>query len=337
MALPSDILSRSPEAATRFVALELLSEIRAAAERLEDREDVEGLHAFRVAVRRLRSTARAWSEELAPSVRKRHRRALRSLQTATGGSRDAEVALAWLAAQRQELGRGQKRGHAWLVGRLEQEREEAMARVREETRRAFESIDRELAPRLGRITIELQPLLPERRTRFGEVLAGKALAQVGELARSLGEVSSADDEERCHAARIACKRLRYLVEPVQAQLETAALVVKRCKRLQDLLGDLNDAHVLLREIAVALDEATRQEAQQLFELAREQDPRLARARRRAVRPGLLELARRVQRRIRLHFEELEKHWPDKEIRQLADGVQVLAEQLAALRPGLHSI
>src|SRR5262245_23299660 len=307
--LPADILARHAGEAARYIALDLLAQARAAAGRLGDDDDAEALHDFRVAIRRLRSTSRAWRAELEPSLRPRHRRALRALQAATGDGRDGEVALAWLAAQRSELRPAQRHGHDWLVERLERKREGSLVRVRDETSHAFERIDRELAQRLERMTIEIRAAVTGRAISFGAALASRAREQADELVEILGEVSSADDEERCHASRIACKRLRYLVEPLQPQLEAAGCVVARCKRLQDLLGELDEGPVRLRELAEAFAEATVEETQRLFELVRPRATgRPARPAGRSARPGLFELIRRVQRRVRLHFEDLEKHW-----------------------------
>ena len=121
MTLPENLLALSPEEAARRVALERLHAAREAAARLDDPADTEALHDFRVAIRRLRSTLRAWRPVLGKGLRKRHRRALRALQGATGGGRDAEVALAWLGEQRSTLNATQRRGHDWLVARLDWE------------------------------------------------------------------------------------------------------------------------------------------------------------------------------------------------------------------------
>lgn len=325
MDLPPDVLERPPEEAARRIALERLGEAQLACQRLADPNDAEALHDFRVAVRRLRSTLRAWKSQLGKSIRGRDRDALRELQMATGEGRDAEVALVWLGEQR--LGPAHRRGHEWLARRL-QRREHTLAHVREAVRTRFAEIEAELRPRLERMRIEVHLLEPDTRPRFGEVFADMARESARDLARLLGRVESAGDRELCHQARIACKRLRYLVEPVRKQREDAARIVDRCKRLQDLLGDLNDAHVLLDEIGAALEDSSVAHARRLLDLAREQDPdQMRRESRRGERPGLLELARRVQVRVREGFEVLEKHW-------IGDGLQGLVEDVEALASAL---
>jgi CHAD domain-containing protein/CYTH domain-containing protein len=328
MPLPPDLLQRSPEESARRIALELLAAAQRASQRLDDPDDPEALHDFRVAVRRLRSVLRAWRPQLRKSAGKRHRRALRALQTATGEGRDAEVALEWLSAQRDDLGRGQRRGHDWLVRRLSQHREASMDQVRERVRLQFEAVEQDLRAHLEHMTVEVNLREPDSAPRFGELFAEKTRQSVEELVRLLADVTSPDDQDACHQARIACKRLRYLVEPLRPQTEDAVRIVKRCKRLQDVLGDLHDAHVLRAEVASSLEEATLEHARRLLDLARDEDAdRMRRETRRDERAGLLEIARRVELRIRERFEALEKEWLSTGIDQLAEQVEVMARRL----------
>jgi CHAD domain-containing protein len=60
------------------------------------------------------------------------------------------------------------------------------------------------------------------------------------LSLAIGAIRSASDVVAVHRARIETKRLRYLLEPLRG----ARPVVDRLKALQDLLGELHDAHVL---------------------------------------------------------------------------------------------
>jgi len=329
MSLPSDILLRSSEEAARRIALGFLAEARAASLRLRDPDDAEALHDFRVAVRRLRSTARAWKPELAKGLAKRHRRALRALQTATGGGRDAEVALAWLAEQRSKLGGQQRLGLVWLTERLERQRSEAMDRVSAELRGDFDAVHDDLRDRLEVMSVQTHLTRPSDPTGvFADALAHKARQYANDLARLLEEVSSAEAEAECHRSRIGCKRLRYLLEPLRPQVEGTAGVVSRCKRLQDVLGDLHDAHVLLRDLGPAVEAAETEHSQRLYALAREGDgERLRQEARRTARPGLLELTRLVQKRIDGLFAVLEGDWIEGGVHILVDDVERLASIL----------
>ena len=264
MVLPPDLLSRPAEEAARRIALGWLAEARAASARLDDPDDAEALHDFRVAIRRLRSTLRAWRSELAGSVPGKLRRALRALQQATGEGRDAEVALAWL-------------------GRLT-ERLALMPTVT--------SLDDRLAPRAE---------VP----RFGSALASRARDGTGALGRRLAAVGSVQDRAACHAARMAGKRLRYLLEPLRQEASVAPLI-ERCKALQDLLGDLNDSHVLDDEIAKARADAPA-----------------------GALPGLEALAALVRARADALFARLRDEWLGGGAAALAAAVDSLAGELEA--------
>ncbi len=337
MTLPENLLTLAPEEAARRIALERLDATREAAARIEDPEDAEALHDFRVAIRRLRSTLRAWRSVLGNCIRRRHRRRLRALQGATGGGRDAEVALAWLGEQRPALRATHRRGHDWLVERLEQRLAKAMGEAREDVRSAFDRIDGDLRRRLEVMRVRIEPDETAPGTVFGEVLAAKAREEVHALAECLRQVHSSEDRSLCHASRIACKRLRYLLEPVQPHARRAARIANGCKQLQDVLGELNDAHVLREELGEALQAAAAERARRLHELARDLDDEpVRRAVRRSERPGLVELTRRVQRRIGGLFERLQKDWLVRGLDELLEEVEQLATELAqAAHPGVE--
>ncbi len=243
--MPSDLLQRAPEEAVARIARGWLASARTAAARLDDPADEEALHDFRVAVRRLRSTLRAWRDELGRSASRKQRRALREIQQGTGGGRDAEVALAWLRGEREALGPTEQAGLDAMVARLESAHREAMAHAREGVRARFDAIDARLAPRLARVRIELDLDRPGEAPRFGSALAERVREAATALGDGLDAVRGFEHREEGHAARIAGKRLRYLIEPVR---ESGEACVELCKELQDRLGDLNDAHVLGEEI-----------------------------------------------------------------------------------------
>jgi CHAD domain-containing protein len=77
-------------------------QLRAAArgvERAQVPDDHKGLHAFRVAIRRLRSLLRAYRRRLGRAAGKKPRRRLRELSRVTNAARDAHVQLTWLSAE----------------------------------------------------------------------------------------------------------------------------------------------------------------------------------------------------------------------------------------------
>lgn len=319
MHLPLDVLHRSPAEAVRRIALQWLDEAREGCDRMQDPSDESALHDFRVSVRRLRSTLRAWRKILKGAVGKKHERALKALQQATGGGRDAEVALEWLASELEGLRPVHRAGHRWMVEHLAGRLEASMDHARDGVREAFGKVEGELRDRLSVMTVEMR--LDGRSTgpSFAEVLAARTRAHAEDVASHLRAIDGIDDAAACHEARIRGKRLRYLVEPVMVFVSEARAVIKRCKKLQDVLGDLNDTYVLRDEIGRGVEQAAVEQARRLLELM-QQDDEAARRRelRRSERSGLLELARRLQERRTALHDALARDW-------LADGGGSLLE------------
>jgi hypothetical protein len=70
--------------------------------------------------------------------------------------------------------------------------------------------------------------------------------RVDELCGLAARAQDPDEVEALHDTRIAAKRLRYLLEIMSPVLgEYAATAGKRCKDIQDLLGDVHDCDVML--------------------------------------------------------------------------------------------
>jgi len=102
-------------------------------------------------------------------------------------------------------------------------------------------------------------------------------------------------------------------------------VVRRLKSLQDLLGELNDCHVLEAEIGAGVSEAGAARARRLLDVALTDGPEAARRAGRAGRDprrGLLAVARLVRAHRQELFLRLEEEW-------LADGGRGFSAELGA--------
>src|SRR4051794_27675424 len=239
------LLARPPEEGARLIALSYLDQAAAARARLKDETDAEALHDFRVALRRLRSVLRAYRDTLKGNVPKKLTKRLKRLAGATGPGRDAEVQLEWLRGHGSKLGSQQRQGLAWMLARLNARMRDAYGDLQAEIERDFPEVDGDLRRHLSvyRRKIFLDPAF--QPPTLGAVTAQILRDQVAELEAKLAKVRHADDVDEAHQARISAKRVRYLLEPFAEELpESDAAVVKRFKALQDLLGDLHDAHVL---------------------------------------------------------------------------------------------
>jgi CHAD domain-containing protein len=260
-----DLLERPAEEAVRRIALGHLEAATVAKPRVFDPEDEEGLHDFRVAVRRLRSVLRAYSDVLEGAVGKKLRRRLRDVARSTGGGRDAEVARAWLASQRPRLSRRHRAGLDWALGRLDRRLGESAAPIRGGVG-GFEAVADRLHGRLVVYTAEVR-LEPRREDTFSAALAARLERYAPALAKRLTAVAGPGDQAAAHRARLAAKRLRYLVEAATPAEPAARALVARLKGLQDLLGELHDAHVLEAELAAWVEEAAAEQARGLLAVA----------------------------------------------------------------------
>jgi CHAD domain-containing protein len=309
--MTSGLLSRSPEEGARLLALSFLDQAAGARPRLAHPADAEALHDFRVGLRRLRSCLQAYRAWLKESVPKKLARKLRRLARSTGPGRDTEVQVEWLRGCGPHLSSYHRAGLAWLLARLEERMREAYAAMKDEVERDFAAIEEELRARLSVYRTEVHLNAASSRSTLGEVTAEILRRQVAELEAHLERIENAGDEKEAHRARISAKRVRYLLEPFAEEIPPAGAVVKRFKVLQDLLGELHDAHVLERELDEALVAAAAERACRLLEisLAEAPDEKLLRAeRRRARESGLIALARLNRARRDRLFHALEAEW-----------------------------
>ncbi|HEV8579880.1 MAG TPA: CHAD domain-containing protein [Thermoanaerobaculia bacterium] len=305
------LLSRSPEEGARLLALSLLDQTATARLRLADPEDAEALHDFRVGLRRLRSCLRAYRECLADAIPKKLARRLRRLARSTGPGRDAEVQIEWLRGRKPHLSSYHRAGLAWLLDRLEERMRDAYAKLTAEVDRDFVEIESELRARLSVYRTEVHLDAAQPPATFGDTTTAILRRQVAELEDHLARIADAADEREAHRARISAKRVRYLLEPFAGEVDGAAAVVKRFKAVQDLFGDLHDAHMLELEIADALEDAAAGRARRLLEISLDHAPddKLLRAeRRRPHESGLIALARFNRTRRDRLFEALAADW-----------------------------
>ena len=273
----------------RLLALGFLDEAAAARERLQG-GDAEGLHDFRVGVRRLRSTLRAYRPHLEGSVRRGDRRRLRALTGATGAGRDTEVLVEMVEGWRGRLSGEERAGADRLLERLRGRRARAGRELDREVAADFGRVRKRLGKRLRRYRAEVDPADPAGGPRAGDAVRAVAEEMAEALREALDGVRSVADQTRAHRARIAAKRLRYLLEPFAGEVEGLPAAVRRLKGVQDLLGEMHDAHVLHGEVAAALDDPAAAEA--------DPDPR----------PGLRALAERAAAERGRLFEAVEAAW-----------------------------
>ncbi len=311
MPLPADLLDLPAPQGARLVALERLDRLLDARVRLGHPEDVEALHDFRVALRRLRSVLRAYREPLANSVGRGTFRRLRDLAQATGESRDLEVHLAWLEGQRVTLTPRLRIGLDSIRRRLAERKARADQRLERAIDGTFPHLAHRVRRRLARYDAPVLGGPSHADPPFAAAMALGARRKIEELRLALEAVHSAADDTDAHRARIVAKRLRYLLDPVSSLVPGAAALSEKLSELQDQLGVLHDAHVFAPELVAAASAAAgehaRREAMAVVSHGSEASA-AKRVHQRDPQPGLLALGERVRLSGEVAFGRVREEW-----------------------------
>jgi CHAD domain-containing protein len=299
-----DVLRDSAQRGARRCALALLADVRAARDRLDDLKDKEALHDFRVALRRLRSWLRAFRPALSDTVDAKLERRLKRIARATGASRDLEVHVAWIAAARRSLSDRAAVGATWMLQRLRRERREADADFRSVIDRKFDRAATDAEAALSRYEAAVEG----RADRFAALAAETIEAQMVALSNAIARVSDPGDRMEAHTARIAAKRLRYLLEGVESASTGAPAIIETLKTLQDTLGELHDAQLFSGELALLIAE---QMAEETPARGQAGDGNGARGPRATPVAGLRVLSQRLRRSEAQAFASFASAWrPD---------------------------
>jgi CYTH domain-containing protein len=158
-----------------------------------------------------------------------------------------------------------------------------------------------------RLRIERDP--SRRRHEAAAVLGSRIRKFAGDLECRVGAVRTMVDEAPAHHARVAAKRLRYLLEPIRSEVDGVEPLIGKLRELQDALGELRDSRTqrakLLRDLARAgrehvrrLDAAVHAAVDNGTAQEQGDDPR----------PGLLALAERLEEREAEAFARLRADW-----------------------------
>jgi len=261
-------------------------------------------------------------------VRSKDRKRLRAVQQATGGGREAEVALEWLTKQHADLRPEHLAGLNWLSALLLERRRKCAEDLDAEVRANFRRTAEKLEERLAIMRSELNLLSERPHASFARTLANLTESHANDLLMNLGQIVSMEHAEPLHRSRIVAKRLRYLLEPIRAYTNEAQSVVKRSKKLQELLGDLNDVHVLMREIDQAFEASMQHKAEHLRDSLRKGD--IERAKREASVSewaGLVELYDRLDGERRELVATLRDRWLGGDLDALVARARDLAQEL----------
>jgi CHAD domain-containing protein len=325
--LSAGLLERTPEETCRYLCLGLLHEAEDAMGRMEPGTSEEALHDFRVALRRLRSAIGTYRPYLKGSVKRKLRNRLRDLAASTNTARDREVQVEWLSRARGGDDPQSERGARYLLERLTATADR-LPPV-EALRERFSVLRADLERSLSRLRLRLDEEGPSFLSATGELIGLKA----GALEQQLRRIVSAEKGDELHRARIEAKRLRYLLEPLQAEVPGARTLVSEMKALQDLLGELQDSRVLAKTISDELERGAIEEARRLRDLAFEGGaiPDVQGK----VHPDLLALLRSQRERRDRVFEQLSRDWIPPASAPFFQETARLARRLSSARAPRH--
>lgn len=322
------LLAMPAQYAVRAIARGLLDEMLAAHARFE-KDEADALHDLRVAMRRLRSWLRAFRPELSDTMKGRTRRRLRDLATATGQARDAEVALAFIERQTHLPTRARSTVRS-VVGQLEQERDHHLRGLRRtvagDVRKAARDLTRQLESYWERHRLDETSTVRPMAAVFADAMRH----HVKQVESALARIEPPGKAEHVHRARIAAKRLRYLLEPL-AEVLGAEEPIRQLQALQRQLGDTRDAHRIamrfVRDIGEGAARAARGRALTSAGIAPEDDADASGVV--VGRAGMTELARRAQAAREAAFSDFVARWGDGEVAVLVERIDAVVARVAA--------
>jgi CHAD domain-containing protein/transposase-like protein len=239
---PDDPMAEAGRKVLRFHFAEMLSH----EEGTRLGADIEDLHDMRVATRRMRAAFEVFSNAFQSKAIKPHLKGLRATGRALGHVRDLDVFMEKAQKYLETLPDEQRNGLDPLLTHWQEMREstrlEMLAHLDSQ---AYQDFKQEFnlflnTPGAGAAEALADGPNPNRVCEVAPVLIYTCLASVRAYNASLDQASV----EQLHALRIEFKKFRYTLEFFREVLgESAKTVISDVKKLQDHLGDLNDAVV----------------------------------------------------------------------------------------------
>jgi CHAD domain-containing protein len=206
--------------------------------------DDRAVHQARVASRRLRESVPVLSAGLKGSKANKARRKIRRLTGALGMVRELDVTLTVMdeLAASGEVPRAAIDALRAHVLTERQQRRDVM----------LEKLDGVDAEKLDRRLASVCEALGQAETeQWRQVLGKRLLKRSKRLAKAVDQAGQLYAPERLHDVRIAVKKLRYGLElAAGGGIKAAAPLVRTLKRVQEMLGRLQDLQVLLEHVAM---------------------------------------------------------------------------------------
>jgi CHAD domain-containing protein len=231
------IMGQKSEKVVRSSTVRLLEQAISAAGRVKTRGDEEALHDLRVALRSLRSSLEAYGAVLGKQRKaEKFTKRLGAIMRSTNKARDAEVQVAWLKKHCGAVSNGHDTPEKCFLHMAEKRCERRRAKVLAGIDDTSKWLNRRLQPWLG----AEERAVRGKESSFGELFVKVAGKRAKSCVAVLSRAGCGKHAGRVHHARIATKRLRYLLEPLKKQVDGVEPLLDQCRVFQDLLGELND-------------------------------------------------------------------------------------------------
>jgi CHAD domain-containing protein len=210
---------------------------------LRDGEE-EAIHQARVAIRRLREAVALRNDDDEDRSFEQLESRLAHAFKALGRARDADIAQRLVAHMEERFPLAPT-----MIGQLRS----SVAQSRQETRRkmikTLEAVQADFIPQQLVGTLRATPRFFNRGGGWHSKLRMHVARRAGDLHVAIAHASGVYFRNRCHAARVAIKRLRYALELATT---TGTMKVPRAmkilKKAQEALGDAHDREVLLLRV-----------------------------------------------------------------------------------------
>jgi CHAD domain-containing protein/CYTH domain-containing protein len=339
MTFDASILDDTAPRSARLVALSLIEDLGHERERLSAERGSETLHDFRVALRRLRSWLRALAPSLEGSLPRACIRRLGRFARESNAGRDAEVFLGWLMTTEGQLTPRDRRAVQWLIDRFQRQEREAESELEARLKRDFQRTRERLEDRLSTYRVEAHVYAGLREALFSTVMARLINDHADDLRRRLKRIRTVDDVGEAHQARIAGKRLRYLLEPIAPHVVAGPALLNQLRSLQDVLGDLHDAHVWLTVLRNVVADIAMEEGRRMASSLTEGHKKRKRPSRSSTPPraGLIALGRMAHERAVVAFERFRNDWADGNAKAFNRDLLELAARLEVRAPSVVEI
>ena len=319
----------------------LFDKASAACDRLGKEAD-EALHDFRVALRRLRTHLETHRDHLGKRRANKLRKRLSELVSATNLSRDYEVQRDWIERQIRSdtVSSSQREGLGLILTEFCGNGQNGANHTDlAPIRKHFAQIGERFRKR--RWSVPEHGGSQDAPIRSLSAVTQAALRKhAAKLRGQLNEIDSVDSVRATHRARLAVKRLRYILEPLSKAIPDARDVIVELKAMQDTLGALRDLQILQMQIALAagfggrvgelsVDESPASEpmATPRSPTSPSQTPALEDQARKTLEAGLDHMRFEAQR----EFNGFRERWLDGRAESLVQRIEHIADALQASR------